>query len=71
LRIPREDFETPSEYALRLGHAVPESSESLHKITGLYLDVRYGEQTIEEKTTDDANIIWQNLLSIFNRPAGE
>jgi len=37
---------------------------------GLYLDVRYGEQTIEEKTTDDANIIWQNLLSIFNRPEG-
>ena len=71
LSIPREDFETPSEYALRLGQAVPESSEPLNKITGLYLDVRYGEQQIEEKTTADANTLWQNLLGILNRPAGE
>jgi len=71
LSIPREDFETPSEYALRLGQAVPESSEPLNKITGLYLEVRYGEQQIEEKTTADANTLWQNLLGILNRPAGE
>jgi hypothetical protein len=33
--------------------------------------VRYGEQQIEEKTTADANTLWQNLLGILNRPAGE
>jgi hypothetical protein len=66
LQIPREDFETPSEYALRLGQAVPESSEPLDRITGFYLDVRYGDQKPEDKKTDDANTVWQGLLNILN-----
>ena len=66
LRIPREDYETPSEYARRLGQAVPDGREPLNEITGLYIDVRYGEKAINDKKTDNANTIWQRLLNMLN-----
>ena len=65
LRIPRESYETPSEYAGRLGHFAPDSIEPLQEITSLYLDVRYGEHQIEDKKTDDANTIWGKLLNLL------
>ena len=71
LRIPRESYETPSEYAGRLGHFAPDSIEPLQEITSLYLDVRYGECQIEEKKTDDANTVWEKLLSILKGHEGQ
>ena len=71
LRIPRESYETPSEYAGRLGRFAPDSTEPLQEITGLYLDVRYGERQIEEKKTDDANTVWEKLLSILKGHEGQ
>ena len=68
LRIPREDYETPSEYARRLGTFAPEGREPLNEITGLYIDVRYGEKPIDDKKTDDANTVWQRLLNILKGP---
>jgi Domain of unknown function (DUF4129) len=68
LRIPREDYETPSEYARRLGTFAPDSREPLNEITGLYIDVRYGEKPIDDKKTDDANTVWQRLLNILKGP---
>jgi hypothetical protein len=65
LRIPRESYETPSEYAGRLGRFAPDSTEPLQEITSLYLDVRYGEYQIEDKKTDDANTIWGKLLNLL------
>jgi hypothetical protein len=65
LRIPRETSETPSEYAGRLGKAVPDSKEPLNEITGLYLDVRYGEHQMEDRKIDDANNIWERLRNLL------
>ena len=61
LRIPRESYETPFEYARRLSRFVPDGSEPLNEITGLYVDVRYGERQVEEKRVDDANNLWVRL----------
>ena len=68
LRIPRKDYETPSEYARRLGRFAPDTREPLNEITGLYIDVRYGEHQIEDRKIDDANTVWQRLLNILNEP---
>ena len=65
LKIPREKYETPSEYARRLGQAVPDGKEPLDEITGLYIDARYGEHPAEEKKTDRANGIWEKLRGLF------
>jgi Domain of unknown function (DUF4129) len=65
LNIPREEYETPSEYVRRLERAVPDGKEPLREITDLYIDVRYGEHPTEAKKTDDANSIWDKLLNLF------
>ena len=65
LKIPREKYETPSEYARRLGQVVPDGKEPLDEITGLYIDARYGDHPVEEKKTDRANSIWQKLRGLF------
>jgi Na+-transporting methylmalonyl-CoA/oxaloacetate decarboxylase gamma subunit len=65
LKIPREKYETPSEYARRLGQVVPDGKEPLDEITGLYIDARYGDHPAEEKRTDRANSIWQKLRNLF------
>ena len=71
LRIPRESYETPSEYAGRLGHFAPDSTEPLQEITSLYLDVRYGEHQIEDKRTDEANTVWEKLLNVLQGHEGQ
>ena len=71
MRIPRERYETPSEYAGRLGHFAPDSIEPLQEITSLYLDVRYGERQIEDKKTDDANTVWEKLLNLLKGHEGQ
>jgi len=65
LKMPREKYETPSEYARRLGQTIPAGKEPLHEITDLYIGVRYGERPAEEKQTDKANSIWEKLRSLF------
>jgi hypothetical protein len=71
LRIPREDSETPSEYARRLGRFAPDGREPLNEITSLYIDVRYGEHQMEDKRIDDANSNWGKLLNILKGPEGK
>jgi heme/copper-type cytochrome/quinol oxidase subunit 2 len=68
LKIPREEHETPSEYAERLGRYAPDGKEPLNEITDLYINVRYGEFQTEEKKTDEANSIWEKLLNILRGP---
>jgi hypothetical protein len=65
MRIPRESYETPFEYARRLGQAVPDGREPLNEITRLYIDVRYGEHQMEDKKIDDANNIWERLRNLL------
>jgi hypothetical protein len=67
LRIPRESYETPFEYARRLGQVVPDGKEPLNEITRLYIDVRYGEHQMEDKKIDDANSIWEKLRNLLKR----
>jgi hypothetical protein len=71
LRIPKEDYETPSEYARRFGHAVPDGRELLNEITSLYIGVRYGERQMEDKKIDDANSLWGKLLNLLKRREGK
>jgi hypothetical protein len=66
LHVPREGFETPSEYAARLGHFTPDIQQPLDEITGLYLDVRYGDYPAADAQTENANTIWQKLLDALN-----
>ena len=70
LRVPREKYETPSEYAVRLGTVMPDGKVPLNEITDLYIDVRYGERRIEEKKTDEANSFWDKLLHFFKGKEG-
>jgi hypothetical protein len=65
LKIPREKYETPSEYARRLGQALPDGKEPLDEITGFYIDARYGDHPAEEKKTNRANSLWERLRSLF------
>ncbi len=64
-RIPRELYETPFEYARRLGQAVPDGREPLNEIAKLYIDVRYGELQTEEKQIDVANNIWEKVRNLL------
>lgn len=68
LRIPRENYETPFEYAGRLSRFVPDGREPLNEITKLYVNVRYGEREVEDKKVDDANNIWKILRNILQSP---
>jgi hypothetical protein len=65
LKIPREKYETPSEYAGRLGLLVPDGKEPLDEITGFYIDARYGDHPAEEPRTDRANSLWEKLRNLF------
>ena len=69
--VPRRPHETTSEYAGRLEKAVPESSEQLDEITGMYIDVRYGENVIPEEQVDNANVIWRTLRGLIRKIRGD
>ncbi|MDD5287828.1 MAG: DUF4129 domain-containing protein [Dehalococcoidales bacterium] len=70
LRIPRESYETPYEYAQRMGRAVPDGKEPLNELTHLYIDVRYGEHPVEEEKIDAANNLWHRLHDVLKRFEG-
>ncbi len=69
--VARRRYETASEYAGRLEQAVPDSSEPLDSITGLYIDVRYGETSAPEEQVDNANVLWRTLRGLIRRVRGE
>jgi hypothetical protein len=68
--LARYRHETASEYASRLEKAVPDSREPLDRLTGLYIDVRYGETSPPEEQVDSANIIWRALRGLLRRLRG-
>lgn len=69
--VPRRRHETANEYTGRLEEAVPESREQLDEITGMYIDVRYGETAIPEERVDDANVIWRTLRGLIRKIRGD
>lgn len=68
--LARYRHETASEYASRLEQAVPDGREPLDRLTGLYIDVRYGETSPLEEQVDSANIIWRTLRGLLRRLRG-
>jgi hypothetical protein len=69
IRTSRRDSETPREYAIRLSAVVPDSSESLDELTEMYVNVRYGEKTPDDRQTTRANSIWSRLRSMLGKTA--
>jgi hypothetical protein len=68
ISLPRRHYETPGEYARRLGHNVPESRELLDEITGIYVEARYGEKETRSAILAHANSLWQSLRRLLRRP---
>lgn len=68
--LARYRHETASEYASRLEQAVPDGREPLDRLTGLYIDVRYGETSPPEEQVDSANIFWRTLRGLLRRIRG-
>lgn len=69
-RIARRPYETPYEYATRLGQAVPDGSGQLGKLTDLYINTRYGDRKPRDKQVNYANSLWKVLRSLLRRPEG-
>lgn len=67
LQLPRQRHETPDEYARRIGRFIPDGSEQINELTGLYVQVRYGEVNVEENQVDAANRLWRYLTGLFTR----
>jgi hypothetical protein len=67
IQKPRRKYETPYEYAQRLGQAMPEADSQLSELTGLYIDVRYGNLPPEEKQVDQANDLWHILRTFLSK----
>jgi hypothetical protein len=61
----RGRFETPAEYASRLGSAVPDGREPLERLTEIYDTVRYGEITPPPEKVENANGLWQTLRRLL------
>jgi hypothetical protein len=68
--IARGRHETAYEYAERLGQAVPECHEQLAELTGLYIDVRYGEFKPPRGRVNRANNLWKVLQGLLRRLRG-
>ncbi len=69
-RIARRLYETPYEYATRLGQAVPDGSGQLGKLTDLYINTRYGDRKPRDKQVNYANSLWKVLRGLLRRPEG-
>ena len=69
--LPRHRQETPGEYSVRLGHAVPESDVPLEDITREYESVRYGDNIIPEERLKSANGLWGKLKGILRAIRGD
>jgi hypothetical protein len=65
--VARGSHETVYEYAERLGQAVPECSEQLAELTGLYIDVRYGDFKAPRGKVNRANNLWKTLRELLQR----
>jgi hypothetical protein len=73
LGVPRQQWETPYEYAERLNLALPGSTGPVIQITELYVAARYGESVADGQQVGDATRLWWWLdaqLWRSDQPAG-
>ncbi len=66
--VARRSYETPGEYARRLGETVPHTGEELDELTGIYIDHRYGEKKTGVKQAEKANGLWRILRGLLRKP---
>lgn len=69
--VPRLKRETVTEYAARLHQHMPEGTEPIDRITGLYSDVRYGDIQAPEERVDNANSLWQKVRNLLRGLRGD
>lgn len=67
---PKEDAETPHEYADRLGTAMPATAQELKTITDGYALERYGPTATPEEKVPVLNQVWRRLRGLF-QPDGK
>jgi hypothetical protein len=68
--IPRRRHETTEEYARRIRHIVPDSTKPLNKLTGMYENVRYGEEMASVDKERNANDLWQMIRGMIRKLRG-
>jgi hypothetical protein len=68
--IPRRQHETAEEYARRIKNIMPDSTKPLGKLTGMYENVRYGEEIASADKETKANSLWQNLKIMIRKVRG-
>jgi hypothetical protein len=68
--IARRRHETAVEYTDRLQNIVPDSGLPLNDLTGMYENVRYGENIAPKEKVDSANNLWQTLKGMLRKLRG-
>ncbi len=59
--LPREQSQTPLEYLKVLCQKFPEEDKELLFITGIYLQVRYGQQSVSDAEVEAVGQAWQKI----------
>ncbi len=68
--VARRGYETPYEYARRLGQVLPDGSDQVTELTSLYVSVRYGDREADDMKVDHANSLWRFLHGLLGRLEG-
>ena len=61
----KKDGETPHEYAMRLGLAIPPAAQDVRTITEEYARERYGAQPAPAAKLPELNLLWRRIRSFF------
>ena len=59
--LAREPSQTPSEYAVRLGQALPVASEDIDSITAAFVRARYSRRDVNAKEADFVKATWERI----------
>ncbi|MFC1920572.1 DUF4129 domain-containing protein [Chloroflexota bacterium] len=68
INMGRHQYETPTEYAVRLNRKVPDGQEMMDEITGMYVENRYGEKKFQTGILEYANYKWKSLRKLLHPP---
>lgn len=69
--LSRGLHETPTEYSARLRRAMPAGSDSIVRLTDMYVDVRYGDTVPPEEKVTSANGLWRMLRALLMAMRGK
>ncbi len=63
--IHHRSYETPYEFAGRLGITLPDGSVPMNELTDIYVNVRYGEINAGDTKSEQANSLWKTLRRLI------